>query len=53
MKFDKEIKEIIRTETARFLATQRFSHIFSDIELGCVFANNANLKKLIVRTKIS
>ena len=53
MKFDKEIKEIIRIEKARFLANQCFSQIFSDIELGHVFANNANLKKLSVRTKIS
>ena len=53
MKFDKEIKEIIRIEKARFLANQRFSRVFSDIELGHVFANNANLKKLIVRTRIS
>ena len=53
MKFDKEIKEIIRIEKARFLANQRFSHVFSNIELGHVFANNANLKKLIVRTRIS
>ena len=52
MKFNKEIKEIFRREKARFLANQRFSRIFSDIELGHVFANNANLKKLIVRTKI-
>ena len=53
MKFDKEIKEIIRVDKARFLANQRFSQIFSDIELGHVFANNVNLKKLIVRTRIS
>ena len=53
MKFDKEIKEIIRIEKARFLANQRFSRVFSDIELGHVFAKNANLKKLIVRTRIS
>ena len=53
MQFDKEIKEIVRIEKARFLANQRFSRVFSDIELGHVFANNANLKKLIVRTRIS
>ena len=53
MQFDKEIKEIVRIEKARFLANQRFSRIFSNIELGHVFANKANLKKLIVRTKIS
>ena len=53
MQFNKEIKEIFRREKARFLANQRFSHIFSNIDLGHVFANNANLKKLIVRTKVS
>ena len=47
IKFNKEIKEIFRREKARFLANQRFSHIFSNIELGHVFSNNANLKKLI------
>ena len=52
MQFNKEIKEIFRREKARFLANQRFSHIFSNIDLGHVFANNANLKKLIVRTKV-
>ena len=46
MKFDEEIKEIIRIEKARFLANQRFSQIFANIELGHVFANNANLKKI-------
>ena len=49
----KEIKEILRRKKARFLANKRFSHIFSNIEVGHVFANNANLKKLIVRTKVS
>ena len=53
MQFNKEIKEIFRREKARFLANKRFSHIFSNIDLGHVFANNANLKKLIVRTKVS
>ena len=53
MQFNKEIKEIFRREKARFLANKRFSHIFSNIEVGHVFANNANLKKLIVRTKVS
>ena len=52
-KFDKEINEIIRAQKARFLANQPFSQIFSDIELGHVFANNANLEKLIVSTRIS
>ena len=52
MQFNKEIKEIFRREKAGFLANQRFSHIFSNIDLGHVFANNANLKKLIVRTKV-
>ena len=52
LQFDKEIKEIVRIEKARFLADQRFSRIFSNIEIGHVFANKANLKKLIVRTKI-
>ena len=51
--FDKEIKEIVRVEKARFLANQRFSIIFCKIELGQVFSNNANLKKLVVRTKVS
>ena len=46
MQFNKEIKEIFRREKARFLANQRFSHIFSNIALGHVFANNANLKKI-------
>ena len=53
MQFNKEIKEIFRREKDRFLANQRFSHIFSNIERGHVFGNNANLKKLIVRTKVS
>ena len=53
MQFNKEIKEIFRRQKARFLANQRFSHIFSNIEVGHVFANNANLRKLIVRTKVS
>ena len=53
MQFDKKIKEIVRIEKARFLANQRFSRIFSNIELGHVFANKANVKKLIVTTKIS
>ena len=53
MKFDKEIKKIVTTEKARFLGNQHFSNIFSNIELGHVFTNNANLKKLIGRTKLS
>ena len=53
MQFNKEIKEIFRLEKAKFLANKGFSHIFSNIEVGHVFANNANLKKMIVRTKVS
>ena len=53
MQFNKEIKEIFRREKASLLANKRFSQIFSNIEVGHVFSNNANLKKLIVRTKVS
>ena len=53
MPFDKEIKEIVRVEKAKFLANQFFSIIFSNIELRHVFSNNANLKTLVVRTKVS
>ena len=53
MQFNKEIKEIFRREKASLLASKRFSQIFSNIQVGHVFSNNANLKKLIVRTKVS
>ena len=53
MQFNKKIKDIVTIEKARFLARQCFSIIFSKIELGHIFTNNANLKKLIVRTKVS
>ena len=53
MQFNKEIKEIFKREKASLIANKRFSQIFSKIEVGHVFSNNANLKKLIVRTKIS
>ena len=53
MPFNMEITEIVRAEKARFLANQRFSNIFSNIELKHVFTNNANLKKLVVRTRVS
>ena len=46
MQFNKEIKEFFRREKARFLANKRFSHIFSNIEVGHVFANNAKIEKI-------
>ena len=53
MQFNKEIKEIFKREKASLIANKRSSQIFSKIEVGHVFSNNANLKKLIVRTKVS
>ena len=53
MPFNKEITEIVREEKARFLANQRFPKIFSNIELKHVFTNNANLQKIVVRTRVS
>ena len=52
MPLNKEITDIVRIEIARFIANQRFSKVFSNIDLKHMFANKANLKKLIVRTKV-
>ena len=50
--FKKEISNIVRVEKANFLSKKRFANVFADIEIQPVFSNRANLKKLVVRTKV-
>jgi len=52
MPFKKEISNIVRVEKANFLSKKRFANVFADIEIQPVFSNRANLKKLVVRTKV-
>ena len=52
MPFKKEISNIFRVEKANFLSKKRFANVFADIEIQPVFSNRANLKKLVVRTKV-
>ena len=52
MPFKKEISNIFRVEKANFLSKKRFANVFADIEIQSVFSNRANLKKLVVRTKV-
>ena len=52
MPFKKDISNIFRVEKANFLSKKRFANVFADIEIQPVFSNRANLKKLVVRTKI-
>jgi len=52
MPFKKEISNIFRVEKANFLSKKRFANVFADIEIQPVFSHRANLKKLVVRTKV-
>ena len=52
MPFKKEISNIFRLEKANFLSKKRFANVFADIEIQPVYQNRANLKKLVVRTKV-
>jgi len=48
----KDISDIFRIERAKFLSNNRFAKILADIGISPVFENKANLKKLLVRTKV-
>ena len=52
MPFKKDIANIFRVEKASFLSKKRFANVFADLEIQPVYLNRANLKKLVVRTKI-
>ena len=52
MPLKKEISNIFRLEKANFLSKKRFANVFADIEIQPVYQNRANLKKLVVRTKV-
>ena len=52
MPFKKEISNIFRLEKVSFLSKKRFANVFADIEIQPVYQNRANLKKLVVRTKV-
>ena len=52
MPFKKDISNIFRVEKANFLSKKRFANVFADLEIQPVYLNRANLKKLVVRTKI-
>ena len=50
--FKKKISNLFRLEKAKFTQNQRFSKVFANIDMQPVFANRANLKNLVVRTKV-
>ena len=52
MPFKKEIANIFSSEKTNFLYKKRFADVFANIEIQPVFQNRANLKKLVVRTKL-
>ena len=52
MPFKKDITNIFRVEKVNFWSKKRFANVFADLEIQPVFLNRANLKKLVVRTKI-
>ena len=52
MPFKKEIANIFRLEKNNFLCKKRFADVFANIEIQPVYQNRANLKKLVVRTKV-
>ena len=52
MPFKKEISSIFRLEKTNFLCKKRFANVLADIEIQLVYQNRANLKKLVVRTKV-
>jgi len=52
MPYKKEIAHIFSSEKTNFLCKKRFANVFANIEIQPVFQNRANLKKLIVRTKL-
>ena len=52
MPFKKEISNIFRLEKANLFCKKRFANVFADLEIQPVYLNRANLKKLVVRTKI-
>jgi len=52
MPYKKEIAHIFSAEKTNFLCKKRFANVFANIEIQPVFQNRANLKKLIVRTKL-
>jgi hypothetical protein len=52
MPFKKEIAHIFNSENTNFLCKKRFSDAFANIEIQPVYQNRANLKKLVVRTKV-
>ena len=52
MPYKKEIAHIFSLEKTNFLCKKRFANVFANIEIQPVFQNRANLKKLVVRTKL-
>jgi hypothetical protein len=50
--FKKDITNIFRVEKVNFMCKKRFANVFADLEIQPVFLNRANLKTLVVRTKI-
>jgi len=52
MPYKKDIARIFHSEKTNFLSKKRFSDVFANIEVQPVYQNRANLKKLIVRTKL-
>ena len=50
--FQKGIANIFRLEKMNFLCKKYFADVFADIEIQPVYQNRANLKKLVVRTKV-
>ena len=53
MPFKKDVNNIFRLEKAKLLYNKRFATVFSGIEIQPVFQNKANLKKLVVRAKVT
>ena len=52
MPYKKDIARIFNSEKTNFLSKKRFNNVFANIEVQPVYQNRANLKKLIVRTKL-
>ena len=50
--FKKEIRDIFRLAIAKLIQNKHFSRVFPNIDMQPIFANRANLKKLVVRTKV-
>ena len=52
-KHSKEIKQIIASEKCKLCSNKYYNDIFSNVDINIAYSNSTNIKKLIVRTKLS